>query len=52
MQIFQIPLKYLFGVNCYLIKTETGYYLIDTGIPKVRDHLEKSSTALSVLARS
>ena len=42
MQIFQIPLKYLFGVNCYLIKTETGYYLIDTGIPKVRDHLEKS----------
>ena len=29
MQIFPIPLKYLFGVNCYLIKNETGYYLID-----------------------
>ncbi|TRO53779.1 MBL fold metallo-hydrolase, partial [Candidatus Bathyarchaeota archaeon] len=42
MQIFQIPLKYLFGVNCYLIKTEQGYYLIDTGIPKVRDQLEKA----------
>jgi len=42
MQLFPLHLKYLFGVNCYLLKTEHDYYLIDTGISKVRDQLEKA----------
>ena len=28
-------------VNCYLIKTDSGYVLIDTGFPRNRDELEK-----------
>ncbi len=35
------PIK--FGwVNCYLIKTEGGYILIDTGFPRKRKQLEKA----------
>lgn len=41
MEITPVVLHYLFGVNSYLVKTETGYYLIDTGISKKRDLLEK-----------
>jgi len=29
------------GINCYLVKTETGYILIDTGYPAKRTDLEK-----------
>ena len=36
-----ITQKYLMAVNCYLVKTETGYFLIDTGIVKRRDQFEK-----------
>ncbi len=41
MEITPITSHYLFGVNSYLLKTETGYFLIDTGIMKKRDQLEK-----------
>jgi len=33
--------KYLMSVNCYLLKTETGSFLIDTGIAKRRGKLER-----------
>jgi hydroxyacylglutathione hydrolase len=42
MEIQQISLKFLFDVNCYLIHTETGYFLIDTGIKNRRKELEDS----------
>ncbi len=42
MEIIRIPLNYFFGVNCYLIQTETGYTLIDTGIMKRREQLENA----------
>ena len=29
------------SVNCYLVKTDTGYILIDTLVPTMRDALEK-----------
>ena len=29
------------SVNCYLVKTDTGYILIDTLFPTMRDALEK-----------
>jgi len=41
MEIKPITLNYFFGVNSYLIKTETGCFLIDTGIAKKRDQLER-----------
>jgi hydroxyacylglutathione hydrolase len=41
MEIKPITLHYFFGVNSYLIKTEAGYFLIDTGIAKKRDQLER-----------
>jgi len=31
----------LFGVNCYLVKTSSGYILIDTGWPFKRADLDK-----------
>jgi hydroxyacylglutathione hydrolase len=38
-----LSLPFFFGsVNCYLIKTDTGYILIDTGSPKNRADLEKA----------
>jgi hydroxyacylglutathione hydrolase len=40
MEIQHIPLKFLFDANCYLIQTETGYILIDTGIKNRRKQLE------------
>jgi len=40
MKIQHIPLKFLFDANCYLIRTETGYILIDTGIKNRRKQLE------------
>ncbi|MFW5727599.1 MAG: MBL fold metallo-hydrolase [Spirochaetia bacterium] len=37
-----LPLPYRLGtVNCYLIKTDTGYILIDTGCSNNRTELEK-----------
>ncbi len=41
MEIKPIPLNYFFGMNCYLIKTEAGCFLIDTGIKKKRSQLEQ-----------
>lgn len=35
-----LPLK-LGSVNCYLIKTEAGFVLIDTAFPKKRNELER-----------
>jgi glyoxylase-like metal-dependent hydrolase (beta-lactamase superfamily II) len=41
MEIIPITSHYVFGVNIYLLKTEAGYFLIDAGIAKKRDQLEK-----------
>jgi glyoxylase-like metal-dependent hydrolase (beta-lactamase superfamily II) len=41
VEIRRIPLQYFFNVNCYLLKTDTGYYLVDTGIKKRRAQIEK-----------
>ena len=41
MEIKPITLNYFFGMNCYLIKTEAGCFLIDTGIKKKRAQLEQ-----------
>jgi glyoxylase-like metal-dependent hydrolase (beta-lactamase superfamily II) len=41
MIITPITLNYFFGVNSYLMETETGFYLIDTGFHKKRIQLEK-----------
>jgi glyoxylase-like metal-dependent hydrolase (beta-lactamase superfamily II) len=38
-EIKTITQKYLMTVNCYLVKTPTGYILIDTGLPKRRSDL-------------
>ena len=35
-EIKAITQKYLMSVNCYLVKTPSGYILIDTGLPKRR----------------
>lgn len=40
-EIKVIVQKYLMSVNCYLLKTETGSFLIDTGIAKRRAQLER-----------
>lgn len=40
MEIHHISLKFLFDANCYLIRTEIGYILIDTGIKNRRKQLE------------
>lgn len=43
-QIKTIALKMMGGlasVNCYLIKTDDGYLMIDTGLSKVRNSVEK-----------
>ena len=34
-----ITQKYMMSVNCYLVKTPSGYILIDTGLPKKRSDL-------------
>ena len=44
MEVTHIPLKFLFDANCYLIQTETGYILIDTGIKNRRKQLEDAIT--------
>jgi glyoxylase-like metal-dependent hydrolase (beta-lactamase superfamily II) len=41
VEIRRISLQYFFNVNCYLLKTDTGYYLVDTGIKKRRAQIEK-----------
>jgi len=41
MEIKPITLNYFFGVNSHLIETETGCFLIDTGIKKRRGQLER-----------
>jgi glyoxylase-like metal-dependent hydrolase (beta-lactamase superfamily II) len=41
MIITPITLNYFFGVNSYLIETETGFHLLDTGFHKKRIQLEK-----------
>ena len=33
------------GINCYLIKTDTGHILVDTGFPAKRGDLEKELTS-------
>jgi len=38
-EIKTITQKYLMTVNCYLVKTPSGYILIDTGLPKRRNDL-------------
>ncbi|UCH57981.1 MAG: MBL fold metallo-hydrolase, partial [Candidatus Bathyarchaeota archaeon] len=38
-EIKAIAQKYLIAVNCYLVKTPSGYILIDTGLPKKRNDL-------------
>ena len=38
-EIKAITQKYLMTVNCYLVKTPTGFILIDTGLPKRRSDL-------------
>jgi hydroxyacylglutathione hydrolase len=40
-----ITQKYLMSVNCYLVKTPTGYILIDTGLPKRRSDLVRELEA-------
>ncbi|MDD4984946.1 MAG: MBL fold metallo-hydrolase [Dehalococcoidales bacterium] len=35
------------GVNCYLVKTATGYILIDTGVPNKRIEIEKELATAS-----
>jgi len=42
IQTISLLLPYKLGtVNCYLVKTDTGYILIDTGGSNERTHLEK-----------
>jgi glyoxylase-like metal-dependent hydrolase (beta-lactamase superfamily II) len=41
MEVTPITVHYLFGANSYLLKTDAGYHLIDTGIAKKRGQLEK-----------
>jgi glyoxylase-like metal-dependent hydrolase (beta-lactamase superfamily II) len=40
-EIKTITQKYLIDVNCYLVKTPSGYILIDTGFSKKRNDLER-----------
>ncbi len=40
LDITPIGLRWLFGVNCYLIETDSGYVLIDTGLSRRRRVLE------------
>jgi len=40
-EIKAITQKYLIAVNCYLVKTPSGYILIDTGLSKRRSDLER-----------
>ena len=44
-EIVVISQKYMMTVNCYLVKTPSGYILIDTGLPKRRDDLERALEA-------
>lgn len=41
MEIIPITSRYMFEVNIYLLKTETGFFLIDTGMAKRRGQLER-----------
>ena len=41
MDIIPIKTSYLFEVNSYLIKTDAGYFLIDTGMKKTRPRIEE-----------
>jgi len=42
IKTISLPLPYKLGsVNCYLVKTDTGYILIDTGCSSKRSDLEK-----------
>jgi len=41
MEIVPIATRYLFQVNAYLLKTESGCFLVDTGMAKRRAQLEK-----------
>ena len=42
LKTITLPLPYKLGtVNCYLIETDTGYILIDTGCSNKRTELEK-----------
>lgn len=42
IKTFKLPLPYWLGsVNCYLVETDSGYVLIDTGGSNARDDLER-----------
>jgi hydroxyacylglutathione hydrolase len=45
-EIKAITQKYLMAVNCYLVKTPSGYILIDTGLPKRRSDLVRELEAV------
>lgn len=45
MEITPIILSYFFEMNSYLLKTEKGHILIDTGIKKRRNQLEEKLKA-------
>jgi len=47
IKTIRLPLPLRFGsVNCYLIKTDSGCMLIDTGCPKSRSRLERELEAV------
>lgn len=41
IEVQTITQRYLMTVNCYLLKTKSGYILIDTGMVKRRDQLDE-----------
>jgi glyoxylase-like metal-dependent hydrolase (beta-lactamase superfamily II) len=47
--VFEFPMRFagisMGTVNCYLVKTDIGYILIDTGFPSTRTDLEKKLEA-------
>ena len=44
-EIMDIPQKYMISVNCYLVKTPSGFILVDTGLPKRRSDLVRELEA-------
>ena len=49
IKTINLLLPYRLGsVNCYLIKTDTGYILIDTGYKRKRTALKKNLKAQAV----
>lgn len=42
MEITPITFHYLFDVNCYLLKTSGGFFLVDTGLQKRQGSLDEA----------